>query len=167
MCVYLKWISCAHVQNTSNNIHKFKKDCFNSLSPGRVIFILILWIDIHDDVIRWKRFPRYWPFVRGIHRSPVNSPHKGQWRGALMCSLICAWVNAWVNNREADDLKHHRAHYDIILMLTSSCKVAVRWMPLKSADDKSTLVQVMGCCRQATSHHLSQRWAISLSQYDH
>ena len=44
----------------------------------------------HDDVIKWKLFPRYWPFVREIHRSPVNSPHKGQWRGALMCSLICA-----------------------------------------------------------------------------
>ena len=43
----------------------------------------------HDDVIKWKHFPRYWPFVRGIHRSPVNSPHKGQWRGALMFSLIC------------------------------------------------------------------------------
>ena len=44
----------------------------------------------HDDVIKWKHFPRYWPFVRGIHRSPVNSPHKGQWRGALLFSLICA-----------------------------------------------------------------------------
>ena len=44
----------------------------------------------HDDVIKWKHFPRYWPFVRGIHRSPVNSPDKGQWRGALMFSLICA-----------------------------------------------------------------------------
>ena len=42
----------------------------------------------HDDVIKWKHFPRDWPFVRGIHRSPVNSPHKGQWRGALMFSLI-------------------------------------------------------------------------------
>ena len=38
----------------------------------------------HDDVIKWKHFPRFWPFVRGIHRSPVNTPHKGQWRGALM-----------------------------------------------------------------------------------
>ena len=38
----------------------------------------------HDDVIKWKPFPRYWPFVRGIHWSPVNSPHKGQWRGALI-----------------------------------------------------------------------------------
>ena len=53
----------------------------------------------HDDVIKWKHFPRYWPFVRGIQRSPVNSPHKGQWRGALMLSLICAWINGWVNNR--------------------------------------------------------------------
>ena len=40
----------------------------------------------HDDVIKWKHIPRYWPFVRGIHRSPVNSPHKGQWRKALMFS---------------------------------------------------------------------------------
>ena len=46
----------------------------------------------HDDVIKWKHFPRYWPFVRGIHRSPVNSSHKGQWRGALMFSLICVWI---------------------------------------------------------------------------
>ena len=31
---------------------------------------------LHDDVIQWKHFPCYWPFVRGIHRSPVNSPRK-------------------------------------------------------------------------------------------
>ena len=46
-----------------------------------------------DDVIKWKHFPRYWAFVRGIHRPTVNSPHKGQWRGALMISLICVWTN--------------------------------------------------------------------------
>ena len=51
----------------------------------------------HDDVIKWKHFPRYWTFVWGIHRSPVNSPHKGQWRGALIFSLICVWINGWVN----------------------------------------------------------------------
>ena len=70
----------------------------------------------HDEVIKWKHFPRNWPFVWGIHRSPVNSPHKGQWRGALMFSLICAWINDWVNNREAGDLRRHRAHYDVIVM---------------------------------------------------
>ena len=50
-------------------------------------------IHAHDDVIKWKHFPRNWPFVRGIHWSPMNSPHKGQWRGALMFSLICARIN--------------------------------------------------------------------------
>ena len=48
--------------------------------------------DMHDDVIKWKHSPRYWPFVRGIHRSLVISPHKGQWHGALIFSLICTWT---------------------------------------------------------------------------
>ena len=73
-------------------------------------------IDMHDDVIKWKHLPRYWPFVRGIHRSPVNSPHKGQWRGALMFSLICVWINSWINNRKAGDLRRYRAHYDVTVM---------------------------------------------------
>ena len=55
----------------------------------------------HDDVTKWKKFLRHWPFVRGIHRWPVDSPHKGQWRGALMLCLICAWTNGWANNRDA------------------------------------------------------------------
>ena len=70
----------------------------------------------HDDVIKWKHFPRYWPFVRGIHRSPVNSPHKGQWQGALIFTSICVRINGWVNNRDAGDLRRHRAHYDAIVM---------------------------------------------------
>ena len=74
----------------------------------------------HDDVIKWKHFPRYWPFVRGIHRSSVNSPHKGQWRGALMFTLICARMNGWVNNGEAGDLRRNRAHYDVIVMFRPS-----------------------------------------------
>ena len=87
----------------------------------------ILW---HDDVIKWKHFPRYWPFVRGIHRSPVNSlrgihrspvnsPHKGQSSRALVFSLICVWIKGWVNNREAGDLRRYRAHYDVTVMGTS------------------------------------------------
>ena len=69
-----------------------------------------------DDVIKWKHFPRYWPFVRGLQRSPVNSPNKGPWRGTLMFSLICAWINGWVNNGEAGDLRRHRAHYGVAVM---------------------------------------------------
>ena len=78
-----------------------------------IIYTLFLWKQCHDDVIKWKHFPRYWPFVRGIHRSPVKSQHKGQWRGALMFSLICVWINGWVNTREAGDLRRCHAHYDV------------------------------------------------------
>ena len=70
----------------------------------------------HDDVIKWKHFTRSWLFVWGIHRWPVNSPHKGQWRGALMFSLICTWINGWVDNGEAGDLRSHGADYDVTVM---------------------------------------------------
>ena len=72
--------------------------------------------NLHDDVIKWKHYPRYWPFVRGIHRSPVNFPHNDQWRGALMFYLICVWINGWVDNRKAGDLRRYRTHYDVIVM---------------------------------------------------
>ena len=74
----------------------------------------------YDDVIEWKHFPRYWPFVRGIHRSHVNSPHKGQGRAAFVFSLTCAWIKAWLNNGDAGYLKRHRAHNDVTVISTSS-----------------------------------------------
>ena len=82
-----------------------------------VVLVVVMIRNVtHDDVIKWKHFPSYWPFVRGIHRSPVNYPHKCQWRRSLMLSLICAWINGWVNNLEAGDLRRHRAHCDVIIM---------------------------------------------------
>ena len=78
---------------------------------GSQLLCLIIWW-CHQ----WKHFPRYWPFVWGIHWSPVNSPHKGQWRGALMFLWSTPWINGWVNNCEADDLRRHRTHYDVIVM---------------------------------------------------
>ena len=67
------------------------------MQPGRLSYakLLISWNLVNTNRMstehdaKWKHFPHYWPFVRGIHRSPANSPHKGQWRGALMFSLIC------------------------------------------------------------------------------
>ena len=69
---------------------------------------------------QWKHFPRYWPLVRWIHRSPVNSQHKGQWRVALMFSLICSWINGWVNNHEAGDLwRHFDVRFDVTVVFTA------------------------------------------------
>ena len=71
---------------------------------------------MRDDAIKWKHFPHYWSFVQGIPRSLGNSPHKGQWCGALMFSLICACINGWVYNPEAGDLRCHHAHYGVTVM---------------------------------------------------
>ena len=66
--------------------------------------------------MKWKHFQRYWPFVWGIHWSPVNSPHKVQWCRALIFSLILILTNGWVQNWEACDLRCHRSHYDVTVM---------------------------------------------------
>ena len=52
----------------------------------------------------------------GNHRSLVNSPHKSQWRQAVMFSLICKWTHGRVNNRNSGELRPHRVHYDVTVM---------------------------------------------------
>ena len=86
-------------------------------------------LDSHDDVIKWKHFPPNWPFVWGIYRSTVNSPHKGQWRGALRFSLIYAWMNSWANHGEAGDLRRLRAHCYVIVMNNPVLKVWYLYRP--------------------------------------
>ena len=78
---------------------------------------------LNDDVIKRKYFPRYW---RGIHR----------WHGALMFSLIGARINGWVNNDEAGDLRRHRAHYDVPVMLCRLC--------ISSGDKFPSLLEYIG-----------------------
>ena len=52
-----------------------------------------------------------------------------------------------------------------INILSILCEIVLSWMPQDLTDDKSTLVQVMAWCRQATSHYLSQCWPRCLSPY--
>ena len=104
----------------------------------RGFFVVFPWGQFHDDVIKWKHFPRYWPFVLGIHRSRVNSPHKGKWRGALMLSLICALTNDWINNRYAVDLRRHRAHNDVTVMFTGNVQYIHHWYEFKDHKLKIT-----------------------------
>ena len=85
-------------------------------------------------VIKWKYFLSYWPFVRGIHWSPVDSPHKGQWRRVLMFSLIRAWTNSYANNRDAGDLRYHHAHYDVTVMWTVSSVTLQSWPSVQKND---------------------------------
>ena len=62
-----------------------------------VLFLCVRFeIPLHDDIIKWKHFPRYWCVC-------------GEFTGH--------WINGWVNNREADNLRRHCAHYDVIVMI--------------------------------------------------
>ena len=102
-----------------------------------------------SDMSRWRHqmetFSALLAICAEIHRSPVNSPHKGQWRGALMFSLISVWIN---------------------VMLTHWCmdKVAsvLTFGSMSRTNNISALVQAVVWCHQATSHYLSQCWAGSL-----
>ena len=73
----------------------------------------IFFIPTHDDIIRWKHFPCYWHFMRGIHQSLVDSPHKGQWRGTLKIPLFCTSTKGWANNQDTGVLRHYSPHYDV------------------------------------------------------
>ena len=64
---------------------------------------------------KMEKFSSLLAICAGNSPVTVNSPHKGQWCGALIFSLICTWINGWVINREAGNLRRHRAHYYIIV----------------------------------------------------
>ena len=82
-----------------------------------------MWLDF--AWLRHQHFSCHWPFVRGLHRPPVDSPHKDQWRGALMFSFMCAWTNGWANSEDVGDLRRQSAHCyvtvieSLLLMMTS------------------------------------------------
>ena len=112
------WFTCSYITHPRRIAHRHTFPC-NLIATEHVANMEMvdmtyrLLLTAYDDVIKWKHFPRYWPFVWGIHRSPVNSPHKGQWRGAF---FDLRWINAWINNLEAGDLRRFRAHYDATVM---------------------------------------------------
>ena len=90
----------------SRNHKVFPLDHLETKSKHRLCSPWWWW---HAEVIKWKHFLRYWPFVRGILRSPVYSPHRGQWRGALM--FFFAWTlwcqcneisYTWQNTRQRE-----------------------------------------------------------------
>ena len=67
----------------------------------------------HDDVIKCQKIPRYWPFARGIHRSPVSSPHKARIYDVFFDLRLNKRL---INNREAGDLRRPLGHYDVNVM---------------------------------------------------
>ena len=87
-----------------------------------------LWLSVRS----WWRhqmetFSAYLAFCAGNSPAPVNSSHKGRWRRALVFSFIYAWINDWVNNREAGDLRCHRGHCDVDVMILQASFTRNTW----------------------------------------
>ena len=111
-------------------LSEYPKTWDKTIDPPEGIWLHIASLNFKNELnitLPWWRhqmetFPRYWPYVRGIHRSPVNSPDKGQLRGAFVFSLICAWINGW-DKREAGDLRRQHAHYGVTVMMATCTRV--------------------------------------------
>ena len=73
-----------------------------------------LWM--HSDVIKWKQFPRYWPF-----REDLTGKFHSQMpvMGSVDVFLTFAWTNYWANHRDAGHLRRHHAHFNVNLLILS------------------------------------------------
>ena len=97
--------------STAREAHKHQKNNDNEMYTSWMPLLLHPW---------WRHQMETFSALLAIcaGNSPVPGEFPAQWpvTRALMFSLICAWINGWVNNREAGDLRRHRAHYDVIVM---------------------------------------------------
>ena len=64
-------------------------------------------------IMTWNRFSHYWPFVRGMYRSPIDSPHKGRAMRSILLSLLLAWAICWLIRRVANGLRR-KCHVNVI-----------------------------------------------------
>ena len=107
----------------------------------------------HDDVIKWKHFRRYWPFLRGIHRSPVNSPHKGQWRGVCCFFDLCLEKNGWwctdLANTNRSHLGHYRWREDVVFLMKFS-SLFFYWKLSKWRSWRDGVIALCRCSRYAS-----------------
>ena len=116
---YMLWYWAAKV--TVENVDNSGSSRWQDISSKQFIAAVAsawgaTWAHWHDDVIKWEDFPHYWPFVRGIHRSPVNSLQKGQWRWALVVIFYLRKNTRLCKQSRHGDLRRHPAHYDVGVM---------------------------------------------------
>ena len=131
-------------------LHVLHAGCEQACADHTVAFFVIFPWMIYNRVSCTRRhfFNSSW----GRHQMEVfsallaicagNSPHKGQWRGVLMFTFICARIDGWVNNREAGDMRRHRAPYDVIVIRDD------RYHSMWSGTSKAWYCKPCYCCRR-------------------
>ena len=82
----------------------------------------------HDNAIKWKHFPRYWSFVRGMFTGPGEFPAQRPVTRSFDVFFdlhLNKRINDRVNNGEAGDLRRHRGQYDVIVMFAVVFTVSI------------------------------------------
>ena len=87
-----------------------------SHAPAKIVWLKHTNSASYDDVIKWKHFPRYWPFVRestGHRWIPLTKASDAE----LRCFLWSAPQQmVWVNNKDAGELWRNRSHYYVTVL---------------------------------------------------
>ena len=105
---------------------------------------------LHDDIIFRVTGPLW-----SCENSPLTIKAGG---GGLIFSLICAWINDWVNNRDAGDLRFHRAHCDISVMLIVSFNRSVQVQPIATWVRQHHISVIWRCYQKTISSRLEVRF---------
>ena len=129
------------------------------------------WFSHDNEIMAKRRLSQYWPFVKGIHRLPVDSPHKGSISNVMNVKL---WCFLWWESEQAvqqtaelpmtqsiDACEHHHSlMIYLIVAQWSYGTIELIW---------STLVQVMACCLTASPEPVKRSlhgclWCLSLDE---
>ena len=152
------------IQYTSVSIH-------HQFPSGHVLQIIARYMYQHAGLVLFSHLRTARFMKDNISPSPLWLWFIQQWSVMIRASSN-VWWNPWKPPALIDPgrfkWKFVLVIFRLILVMHGggiSCDIALRWISLDFTDDKSTLVQVMAWCRQATSHYLSQCWPRSMSTY--
>ena len=111
--------------------HRYYLDTLNSFHLLKQIVLFYVY-----GIWRLLTINRTNAVARGIHRWPVDSPHKGLWHGELIFSLMRLWTNSWAISRDAGELRCNGAHFDVTVMSTpvlTDMTIQIFWRSSQSA----------------------------------
>ena len=155
--------------NCQHSIHETRTDVLrDTWKPcGTKIYVMpslfmINCPSVHHRLAFCEKWP-WWRYQMGIFSALLavcagNSPVTGEFPSqkasdAEVWCFLCSvpWINSWVNNREAGDLRRHRAHYDVIVIHCCSVNLCNHHSPRISLDHNFCTAHGM-CCKQLYNH---------------
>ena len=98
---------------------------------------------IHDGIMTWKRFSQYRSFVRGIHRSQKDSPHKGPVVRSFNFPLMSALTNCWIKTVEG------QVKWNVLMLMWRLCNAycfVLRFTPQVGIVERGVVMWTTNTC---------------------